>query len=171
MKIEYYLENTMLQILKTKMIDDIRVAEIIDEIGICKGTFYKYYRDKFDLLQRSFDNFYYNDIKVKSEDFETFIHNLLETAICNREIFVNAFQSDDINNIKNYNSALIKSYIDQENLKRGRDITRENYKYVSEIYSDEITQIILNWLKNGMWKNPDKMEEIIFLMYPPLLAE
>ena len=53
MKIEYYIESALLQFLKTKPIDSIRVIDLIEEIGICKGTFYKYYKDKYHLLFRN----------------------------------------------------------------------------------------------------------------------
>ena len=39
MKIEFFLENTLMDLLKDKSIDSIHVKDIIAELGICKGTF------------------------------------------------------------------------------------------------------------------------------------
>ena len=62
MKIEFFLENTLLGLLKTKSIDNIHVKDIISELGICKGTFYKYYQDKYDLVVHVFENKFYRQL-------------------------------------------------------------------------------------------------------------
>ena len=78
MKIEYYIETTLLKFLKTKSIDSIRVIDLRDEIGICKGTFYKYYQDKYHLMICSFENYFYNDILNGADNWESFVESSLK---------------------------------------------------------------------------------------------
>ena len=43
MNMKKYFEQGMLVLLEEKNIDNITVGEIIEEVGSCKGTFYKHY--------------------------------------------------------------------------------------------------------------------------------
>ena len=43
------IAETIVELLQTKTIEDITVTEIAQEVGITTRTFYRYYKDKFDV--------------------------------------------------------------------------------------------------------------------------
>lgn len=144
MKIEHYIETNLLQSLKTKRIDDIRISAIIEETGICKGTFYKYYQDKYSLLIRSFENFYYNDILRDSDNWESFVLNALGAFKSNPAIIINAFDSSDVNSLRTYHEKLMLNYFFTGAVaERG-----EFYSYSAAVFVRCVTDTILDWLKN-----------------------
>ncbi len=144
MKIEYYIETTLLQYLKTKPIDSIRVIDLIDEIGICKGTFYKYYKDKYHLLVCCFQKYYYDDILSGAEDWESFVLRSLNTFRKTPSVFLNAFDSQDINSLRNYHEELMGKYF----LPSEPSEADEYFRYSVEVFAHVTTDIVIEWLKN-----------------------
>ena len=64
-RIEYTqktLKNTFLSLLEKKDITNIKVSKICEEAGINRGTFYRYYKNEYDLLQKIQTDFI-NEIK------------------------------------------------------------------------------------------------------------
>lgn len=143
MKIEYYIETTLLKFLKTKSIDTIRVIDLIDEIGICKGTFYKYYQDKYQLLIKSFRTFYYDDILKGADTWESFVNRSLNCFKGNPAVIINAFDSQDINSLRKYHEQLMHKYFFTG--KSGEE--EEFYSYSVEVFTHHVTEIMLAWLK------------------------
>lgn len=46
------IENAFIHLLKSYNLEDITIQQIADEADINRATFYKYYQDKYDLLNR-----------------------------------------------------------------------------------------------------------------------
>ncbi len=153
MKIEYYIETTLLKILKTKSIDSIRVIDLIDEIGICKGTFYKYYQDKYHLMICSFQNYFYNDILKEADDWESFVIRSLDSFKSSPAVILNAFDSQDINSLRSYHEQHMRKYFPERN---GKD--KDYYAYSADVFTRYSTDIIIDWLKG---KCVETNEEII----------
>lgn len=144
MKIEYYIETTLLKFLKTKTIDSIRVIDLIDEIGICKGTFYKYYQDKYQLLIRSFQNYYYDDILKGADSWESFVTRSLNSFKSSPSVILNAFNSQDINSLRSYHEQLMRRYFfNGAGVEEG-----EFYGYSVDVFTHYVTDIIMDWLKS-----------------------
>lgn len=158
MKIEYYIENALFKFLKTKPIDSIRVIDLIDEIGICKGTFYKYYQDKYQLLICSFQHSYYNDILNGADSWEKFVERSLNSFKSDPAVIINAFDSLDINSLRSYHEQLMRKYFFMED-------ADEYYQFSADVFTHYSTTIILDWLKGKCVETTghviDKMKAIM----------
>lgn len=165
MKIEYYIETTLLQFLKTKSIDGIRVIDLIDEIGICKGTFYKYYKDKYHLLVCCFQKYYYNDILKGAEDWETFVGRSLSAFKKTPAVLLNAFDSQDINSLRGYHEELMSKYF----FMGGSAEKEELYVYSAEAFAHYTTDMLIEWLKNKCAQSPSALIERMKAVMPVTL--
>ena len=165
MKIEYYIESALLQFLKTKPIDSIRVIDLIEEIGICKGTFYKYYKDKYHLLVCCFQKYYYNDILSGADDCESFISRSLSTFKKTPAVLLNAFDSQDINSLRSYHEELMGKYF----LTNQTAESDGYYRYSVEVFSRCTTDIIIGWLKNKCTESNHLMIERMKAIMPVTL--
>jgi len=54
MNFEKYIARTMLQQLNKKAFEDITVQSILDECEVARSTFYRYFKDKYDLMNRCY---------------------------------------------------------------------------------------------------------------------
>lgn len=72
------LMQSLMQLMQSKQIKDITVRELADTADVNRGTFYLYYRDVFDMLEKieneMFDKF---DALLLSHPGETVIHQTL----------------------------------------------------------------------------------------------
>ena len=165
MKIEYYIETTLLKFLKTKTIDSIRVIDLIDEIGICKGTFYKYYQDKYHLLICSFQNHFYNGILNGAENWESFLNRSMNSFKNSPSIILNAFESQDINSLRSYHEQLMRKYFS------AGEGAEENayYTYSADVFTHYVTDVLIGWLKNKCVETNEELLRKIKAIMPVTL--
>lgn len=153
-----YLETAMLSLLKKKPIQKIRVNEIIREIGTCKGTFYKYYRDKYELLLKCFQTNFYESICSVSTNWESFMYNFLDFAEKNSVLVLNAYDTTDINSIRYYHETLIADYILNELKESNKNFDMTN-KLAVEICAANYTNLMLKWLESGVKETKESIIE------------
>lgn len=159
MNTKKYIEATLLELLRAKSIDKIKVNEIIRVVGTCKGTFYKYYRDKYELLISCFRNNYYNELTGKADNWEDFVMGCLSAFEKVSGVVVNAFDSRDVNSVRYYHEHLITEYLKKELKKHGEPTKTE--AFTVNVCAIAYTDIMLNWL-NGSIKG--SKEQIISCM-------
>lgn len=170
MKISYYLEQSLLNLLKTKSIDEIYVIEIIDEIGTCKGTFYKYYRDKYDLLFHCFRDWIYKDIPETSKNWNEFISRLLAVFKENGVVVFNSFISADVNSVRHYNERIIREFIISERERKGLETSDTTYDYALNMYAVYVTDIIVDWLRHGCKTPLNELTALVNATMPVILC-
>src|SRR5690554_987423 len=101
---ENMLFKALNDLLQKKTIDKLSVTEIIKEAGISRATFYRYYADKYDLLNSSYRKILERTLFQYHEGvpWEVTEYNLYKEIRDNVKIFQNAIESTDINSLKNY---------------------------------------------------------------------
>lgn len=154
-----FLEESLINILKKKSIDKIKVSEIIREVGTCKGTFYKYYCDKYDLLLSCFKNRVYNEVMKNADDWKSFTAFSLVAFSKMPSVTLNAFMSQDVNSIRKYHDNLLASYFEND-LKKVKDKSAIN-RGITHICAYGYTEIMLTWIQTGM---KESVEELISYM-------
>ena len=60
-KTKYWLANSLIDLMAKNSINKITVKDIVDNCGLTRQTFYRYFKDKFDLV-----NWYFERIADKS---------------------------------------------------------------------------------------------------------
>lgn len=171
MKIERYVESVLLGLLKTKPMSQIYVSKIIDDVGICKGTFYKYYCDKYDLLQKCFFHEYYDEVLSESETFEQFVLNSLAAFRKSPKVVLHAMTAEDSNSIFGYHSKLVYEYIVKDRIAQGKPTEGEFYEYVMHFYANSVTQIFVDWLGAPKLSAPEEVMRIVRGMLPRALDD
>lgn len=156
MNAKRYIENSLIDLLKVKSIDKIKVSEVLRISEVSKGTFYRYYCDKYDLLQKAFNNLVYNKL-TDCTDWCSFVAGeLREFAKC-PDIALNAFNSSDVNSLRTYNETFLKALLESD-VKRvyGDDISKICSVSI-HICALSFTDMIINWLRTGMNETVDEL--------------
>lgn len=160
------MESTLKQLLKRNCIDNIRVTDIIGETGICKGTFYKYYQDKYDLLMQTFENFFYKEITQDCNGPEQFIENCLKVFRRDPVVVFNAFRSQDVNSMRSYQEMKYRSYIEQSRKKKGYSAENIYVEYAIGVFVREVSEILLAWLKGSCKEEDEAVMRMIGSIIP-----
>lgn len=170
MKIEYFLESTLLDLLQTKSIDSIHVKDIIKELGICKGTFYKYYQDKYDLVVHAFENKFYREF-ADAKTWEEFVSGSFRAFRRAPETVYNAFLSHDINSIGQYHRERIKKLLIEERQQRGLPCSGIEYECAFNIVTWLVDQMTITWLKGGCVETEEEAVRMIKRLMPVNLCD
>lgn len=171
MKIEFYLESTLLDLLKRHPIDSIRVTDIIVETGICKGTFYKYYQDKYDLLLRTFERSFYDEIRKDCTDTEQFLKNCLRVFHREPLSVVNAFCSQDLNSIRSYQENLMRTFVNEDMRKIGMKPSDKRYSFARDLYIRNVSDIIIDWLRRDCQESEIEVCRTIRNIVPYIICD
>lgn len=170
MKIEFFLENTLMDLLKVKSIDNIHVKDIIAELGICKGTFYKYYQDKYDLVIHVFENKFFHELD-DVVSWQEFILGSLRNFRRSPEVVYNAFLSTDINSISRYYEARIKQLFLESHTEQKTAAEAQEIEYAVNILTRLVKETIMVWLKGGCIEKDEEVLTMIKRLMPHVIYE
>lgn len=173
MDVKKLLSDTIIELLANNTIDRITVKDVLEKSGVSRATFYKYFRDKMDLMMHPF--FLFMELNLKSSNavnqVDLFIH-LFEFMKENQKFFENVFKSEGQNSyeqeFRSYGTNLFeKSYIYIID-KDVAALTAEE-KYWIEFYAVGAFAVVKRWVENGMKESPQMIGELIYDCMPAAL--
>jgi AcrR family transcriptional regulator len=150
-------------LLISKDLDSICVSEIVKKSGVCRKTFYRHFQDKFDLADYYFSQFFEETFGqiTSGEDWESALLCYLEICAQKADILCHAYSSMDINGLKNYDIQITRKTYEKYLLAQGADINTPEMRFAIEIASRGSTEMVINWLINGM--NEDKVQLMMLI--------
>ena len=156
MNTKKYIEITLMSLLEKKPIDKIKVNEIIRKVETCKGTFYKYYRDKYELLYSCFQNNIYAKVLSNVDDWEGFMLCCLAEFEKNPAVILNAFRSEDVNSIRYFHEKLIMEILERE-LGNSAGAGNSAARFAVRMCAAGYTDVTLSWLASGMKQSKEDL--------------
>lgn len=101
---KYVFAQAIKDLIKTRPLDKIAVTDIVSKAGMTRQTFYRYFKDKYDLV-----NWYFEKLVLKSfrqmdcgGSLEEALQLKFEFIQSEHAFFKEAFQSNDYNNLIHY---------------------------------------------------------------------
>ena len=156
------IRQSLLDLMKEKNINKITVNSICEAADVNRGTFYSYYSDAFDLLEKIEDELY-NEIAEALDGhepsevvYEIFRRIQKNGDIC-RVLLSENGDPDFLRRIMYIaEKACIEDWIKKMNTK---DIAFLRYLYAFTAIGS--VGVIQEWVKNGMAESAEKMADII----------
>lgn len=172
-KTKYRLAESMKQLVKKKRIDAITVAEIIQLADVSRPTFYRHFRDKYDLVNWFFQ-------KLCDRSFMQMGVSLTITKALNRkfeflrgekDFFAAAFSCRSQNNLMDYDYHCIYQFYSDFIKKGGEADFTPEIRFLLEMYCHGSIIMTAQWAVSGMTTPPDKMAAFLVEALPPKLRE
>ena len=139
-------------------LDKITVTDIVEMSGKTRQTFYRYFRDKYDLV-----NWYFEVLADKSflqiGNSETLREGLIKKfqfIYNDRVFFKEAFKSKDYNNVENYDYNCILTFY--QNI-------------LLEMYCHGSITMTVDWATEGYKLKPEELADMLIEALPPKLDE
>lgn len=165
------IKDTFLNLLKEKEISKITVSEICKLSDINRATFYRYYLDVYDLLEKIEQDFILELVNATDTDKDTsvavFTYDILEVFLNNKELVKLIFNTK--NSISSVDTILEIAYNKCEQRWRKdlrNDITIEDMEFASIFIFNGTLGIINYWIKNDFDKDikeiAQKVEELCY---------
>lgn len=171
MNMKKYFEQGILTLLERKNIDSITVGEIIDEVGSCKGTFYKHYLDKYCLCCDCLQNRIYSGISADADTWEEFIMQCLTAFEKNDKVVYHAFDSEDVNSARKYHENFTAEYLIGKYARSGGDMSVALNILVLRLYSAAVTDLIVKWLAGGCKESKEDIFSLICAVTPRTVSK
>lgn len=161
----------MIDLLKEKCIDQITIQELLRRVGSCKGTFYKYYVDKYDLCNKALTNNVYGKIDFDEQDWEKFLANYVDAIDRNAKVIMNAFESIDISAPIFQNRRMIVEVLTRILQNREANVKDERTIFVLNTCGSILVDIVYTWLKLGRKEGKEEMVKRIRAIMPNSIYE
>ena len=165
---KYRLAEAMKTCMRTMPVEKITVKEIVQECGTTRQTFYRYFLDKYDLINWYFD-------KILLESFEHMGEGTtVYEGLCKKFQYIEeeklffkaAFRNDQQNCLREHDFQLILAFYTRQIEEKTKEPISENLRFLLEMYCQGSVYMTTQWVLGDMKKRPEKMAENLVKAMP-----
>ena len=170
---KYRLADAMKICMRRSPVEKITVQEIVDECGTTRQTFYRNFKDKYDLINWYFDKILLESFEHMGEGRTIFegLANKFHYIEDEKLFFRAAFKNDDQNNLRDHDFHLIlQFYTERIEGKTGRKMS-PHLKFLLEMYCQGSIYMTVQWVLGKINADPEKMAEDLVDAMPAELSE
>lgn len=172
-KVKLKFIKALISLMEKEPLDKITVTEIVEACDMTRTTFYRYFRDKYDLV-----NWYFDILAQKSfrqmgvsmslrEGLVTKFQLMLEERV----FFSSAFTSEAQNCLIDYDYECIYQFYRDIILKKGEDLLTPQIDFLLRMYCHGSICMTAEWAENSMQLSPAEMADLLIHALPPKLSE
>ncbi len=167
-KSKYKMAGSIKALMERMPLDRITVTHIVAECGLTRQTFYRNFKDKYDLV-----NWYFERLVEKSFE-EMGVSLSLKEGLTRKFQFIQeeqvffacAFRSHDYNSLIKYDYEYIYRFyrnILRKKLERELD---EDVEFLLRMYCRGSVQMTVEWVLGGMKQKPEKLADLLIDALP-----
>lgn len=157
------LEQSLKNLLLKKPLNKITVADIADDCGINRMTFYYHFKDIYDLVEWSCleDAKRALDEKKTYDTWQQGLLQIFEAVQENKPFIMNVYRCVHAEQVEKYLQPLVDGLLlgVLEEESRGMTIRDEDKQFIAQVYSYIFIGLMLDWIKNNMREDPRQIVE------------
>lgn len=170
---KYRLAEAMKTCMRTMPVEKITVKEIVQECGTTRQTFYRYFLDKYDLINWYFD-------KILLESFEHMGEGTtVYEGLCKkfqyieeeRLFFKAAFRNDQQNCLREHDFRLILAFYTRQIEEKTKEPISENLRFLLEMYCQGSIYMTVQWVLGERKSTPQEMAKALVSAMPSELYD
>ncbi len=152
------LEQSLKNLLLKKPLNKITVADIADDCGINRMTFYYHFKDIYDLVEWSCleDAKRALDEKKTYDTWQQGLLQIFEAVQENKPFIMNVYRCVHAEQVEKYLQPLVDrlllGVLEEES--RGMTIRDEDKQFIAQVYSYIFIGLMLDWIKDNMREDP-----------------
>ncbi|MBS7006775.1 TetR/AcrR family transcriptional regulator [Anaerostipes sp.] len=170
---KYKLAKAVKELMAYTPVDRITVKQIVECCGLTRQTFYRNFKDKYDLV-----NWYFDKLAIVSFEQMGVSLTLREGLIKKfefikgeRHFFTAAFRSEDHNSLLQHDYDFIyRFYSDIIKKKLQKEIPAD-IRFLLEMYCRGSIYMTVQWVTEGMKRSTEEMADLLIRALPPELSE
>ncbi|MCK9170414.1 MAG: TetR/AcrR family transcriptional regulator [Treponema sp.] len=168
----FKLSAAIKELMEYSTLEKIMVTDIVRRAGFTRQTFYRHFRDKYDLVNWYFDILVrqcFNEMGVTLTLREGLI---LKFNFIRREkiFFAQAFRSTDYNSIEQHDYQFILQFYTDIIQRKTHKHLNEDLCFVLELYCHGSISMTVEWAVSGMEKSSESLADDLIAALPPKLA-
>ena len=153
------LAESIKELMKTVDLDRITVTEIVMNCKTTRQTFYRNFKDKYDLVNWYFDKIIHKTIKQMgiSLTLREGLIKKFEYMIEDKYFFMSALTSSDYNNLITHDYHCILDFYKETAAKNGN--LTEEILFLIQFYCHGSMDMTVEWVRKGMPLTPEEMAD------------
>ena len=170
---KYRLAEAMKTCMRTMPVEKITVKEIVQECGTTRQTFYRYFLDKYDLINWYFD-------KILLESFEHMGEGpTVYEGLCKKFQYIEeeklffkaAFRNDQQNCLREHDFQLILAFYTRQIEEKTKEPISENLRFLLEMYCQGSIYMTVQWVLGERKSTPQEMAKALVSAMPSELYD
>ncbi|MDO4555700.1 MAG: TetR/AcrR family transcriptional regulator C-terminal domain-containing protein [Lachnospiraceae bacterium] len=163
---KYALADSLKILMETTPLDKITVKEIVTHCGTTRQTFYRNFKDKYDLVIWYFDKIVQATIHQMGISL-TLKDGLIKKFTLMKQdqvFFKSAFSSSDYNNLLDYDYRCIYEFYLSTASKKAE--LSPDIIFLLRFYCHGSMYQTVEWAKGGMKESPEELASLLILAMP-----
>lgn len=170
--LKYRLAASIKSLMKSAALEQIAVTDIVKDAGVTRQSFYRCFRDKYELVNWYFDVLAkqcFNEMGVTLTLREGLIRKF---DFIRREsaFFAQAFRSTDYNSIEQHDYEFILAFYTGIIEKNTHRQLSDDLRFILELYCHGSIAMTADWAVSGMEKSSASLADDLIAALPPKLA-
>jgi len=152
------LEASLKHLLLQKPLDKITIADIADDCGISRMTFYYHFKDIYDLVEWSCEEDAVRALAGK-KTYETWQQGYLQifdALTANKPFIMNVYHSVSREQVERYlyrvTYPLLYGVVEEQ--AAGMTVRDEDKKFIADFYKYAFVGLTLDWIRGDMKEDP-----------------
>lgn len=165
--------TALTSLMEVKPLDKITVKEIVEKSGKTRQTFYRCFKDKYDLVNWHFERLAEKSFLQMgvSLTLREGLEKKFQFIKAEQIFFASAFQSEDYNSIVAYDYECILQFYTNIIEKKTKKPLEDDIRFLLEMYCQGSISMTARWARRNMDLSPEKMAELLIQALPQPLEE
>ncbi len=157
------IATSVKELMRKKDLQKISVADIVENCGINRQTFYYHFKDKYDLVNW----IYYNEVvsavtqNKLHGDWIGVVLDVLNGMKREQYFYTNALNVTGQNAFQDYFFDVTKSLLIEiiDAVEEGKVIEEEDKNFIAEFYAYGLVGVTVQWARCGMKQPPEEIAQ------------
>ena len=155
------LAASLKKLLGKKTLDRITIADITEDCGVNRQTFYYHFKDIYDLVEWIYTSEASRALgEEKTYDtWQDGFRRILDYALENRTFVINTYHSVSREFLERYlygeAYSLLRAVVEEK--AKGLSIREADKDFIANFYKYGFTGIVCDWIGRGMREDPDSL--------------
>ncbi|MGN0466873.1 MAG: TetR/AcrR family transcriptional regulator C-terminal domain-containing protein [Lachnospiraceae bacterium] len=160
------LAESIKELMRTIPLDKITVKEIVENCGTTRQTFYRNFKDKYDLVNWYFDRIIQKTIKQMgvSLTLEEGLIKKFEYMLEDKYFFISSLRSEDYNNLMKYDYKCLVDFY--KSIAESSGEVNDEINFLIEFYCHGSMDMTAQWVMKGMKTSPRSMATLLIEAMP-----
>lgn len=143
--------NTLTELLKTQVLDEITVKDLTEHCGISRQAFYYHFSDIYDVITWAFQQ-KFDELYEQNGDWQSRLIQLGEQMRANRTVVMNTYHAYERSYVEHHLKSLIRPLLTEEIRKTAQryDVTEDQVEFLIDLFAMLLISILLHWMDHGM---------------------
>lgn len=166
------LEDSLIQLMNQKGdIQEITTQSILEQAGVSKATFYRHYKDKYELLNSVIKDIYKQIFTQNYKGYQFVLYQGLCHLKENQPLLANGLKYQGQNSLSKFLQIYAEKYLYNFIAEHNPISLSEQNSFEIRFFCLGMIGVIEEWLENGCVTNPTKLANQIMSQMSPKLKQ